>query len=444
MFLGGKPRSFELSMGLMALSLVACANRFPKNRDPVEDYYSSRPRYKETPETSTSQRPGAAAAPSTVGNHGADTASEMLDEGDVPAGQGSTHGAGGGSSGTGLLPTTKPDATVASDTTASQKKPGGAVAVSGGGRFKNFGKSEAAQIRDTIFGSSKIAQFGDFEPMIDRMMDHRRWPAEVYTVSKKTESLIKVPFNMNDKAFCEDFTLEDTGIRSFYKNNSTLRKRWEGEDGKAAIDEMKRVNRAYNQIQRDYKAAIAGKDNKRAEALNNENLAFWKTFMSCLAYSESGIFWDKPDSKKWLSNWNDYGIYQFNPAQKNGGNINDCVKNWNEEFPNDKIDETKFRANEAYRKAIVTTKSQHFNMFCGVSKIQQNLAHQASRNEGCLNPFKKSYNHFGALMQNSDFNFLRCTSKLIPSAGSATSQTQALMNLRSSGSSTAKEATKTH
>lgn len=437
MILGGKSSLSGLVLGLSALAMVSCANRFDKKKDPLAEYYASRPRYQEP--TRPSERPSltppvpGAIEPPTPDAPAHGGADQVVEE---PA----------PSTGHGGVTAPSPDVPVVGPVVPLPSAPpsvggvprpplgsSGPVSAHGGGNFRNFGNLEAAQIRENILGKSRIKQFADFEPMVDRMMDLNRGPKDVHTVSAQGASLTKINFDLSDKYFCEDFTLAETKIPSFYGTNRSLKGRWEGPQGKAALAEMQRVNRAHNQILRDYKAAREAKDEAKAKRMNEEHSAYWKTFMSCLAYSESGIFWERADSKRWLSNWNDYGIYQLNPAQKSGGNLNDCVKNWNQEFPQEKIDESRFRSSADYRKAVVTTASQHFNTFCGLSKIHQNLAHQSDKNEGCLNPFKKSYNHFGALMQNSDLNFLRCTSKLIPSPGAPKTTLEAFESFRSSG-----------
>jgi hypothetical protein len=429
MFLGGKMRFSRLWLGFATLGLAACADRFKEEQDPLEDYYASRPRYQE-PVRPMSERPWTA-----PGSSPTSTPEGVLGSGAVPTNpldhQGATPG---GSAELPATPSAQRPAIAAS----------GPVNAHGGGSFKNFGSLEGAQIRENILGKNKIKQFVSFEPMVERMMDFKRWPKEVHTVKLKRGELTKTNFDMTDKFFCEDFTLAETKIPSFYGTNRSLRGRWEGPSGKLAIAEMQRVNRAHNQILRDYKAAKELGDESRMAAIDKENSAYWKTFMSCLAYSESGIFWEREDSKRWLSNWNDYGIYQLNPDQRAGGNLNDCAKNWNQEFPEEKIDEKKFRADSAYRKSIVTTPNQRFNTFCGLSKIHQNLAHQSAQNEGCLNPFKKSYNHFGALMQNSDLNFLRCTSKLIPSPGAPKSSLEAFEAFRTAGKGSKESGTSAH
>ncbi len=429
MFLGGKLRWTKLWLGCFALGLSSCADRFKEEKDPLEDYYASRPHYQE-PQNVISGRPWTAS-----GTTPTTTAEGVLGSGAVPANplghQGATPGGG-----------------MEVPATPSAQKPAiagsGPVNAHGGGRFKNFGSLEGAQIRENILGKKKINQFTNFEPMVERMMNFKRWPKTIHTVKLSGGEFTKTNFNMTDKFFCEDFTLAETKIPSFYGTNRSLKGRWESPAGKQAIAEMQRVNKAHNQILRDYKAAKDLNDEARMAAIDKDNGAYWKTFMSCLAYSESGVFWEREDSKRWLSNWNDYGVYQLNPDQRAGGNLNDCAKNWNQEFPEEKVDEKKFRADSAYRKSIVTTSNQKFNTFCGLSKIQQNLAHQSARNEGCLNPFKKSYNHFGALMQNSDLNFLRCTSKLIPSPGAPKSSYEALESFRTAGKGAKESGTSAH
>lgn len=443
MFLGRKPHFYGFGLGLIALLLASCANRF-NEKDPLAEYYSSRPRYQEGGVSHKSNQVPArkppAAKPAVVEPTPGHSGGVVAEEPAANTGHGTNVDTGSGSSEVNPVATLPLLHTPATPPAAS-----GPFAASGGGRFKNFGAAEFAQIRKSILGANKNQQFEQFEPMVSQMMSFTRWPKDVHTVENRTESMTKMKFNMNDKFFCEDFTLAETKIPSFYKTNRSLRTRWEGRDGQGAIAEMKRVNQSRNQILRDYKAAVAAGDTARADQLSIDNESYWKIFSSCLAYSESGIFWKHQDnSKKWVSNWNDYGIYQLNPAQKSGGNLNDCVKNWNQEFPQQKIDEKKFRTDAAFRKAIVTTANQHFNTFCGLSKLHQNLAHQSNENEGCLNPFKKSYNHFGALMQNSDLNLLRCTSKLLPSANGTKTATEALESLRASGDGLRSEDSNVH
>lgn len=431
---GGKIYTLLGWGGILALGLGACANRFPKSQeqDPLEEYYSSRPRYQPEPEWTPT---GPALTPPSLTNPARTSVRDQHTQGDqmpvlpeVPQPV-FTHNGAAATSGAPISLVQPPAPGQASRVDHSTP-----VNVNGSGSFKSFGVREAAVIRSGVLGGSQSPQFKEFEPLVDRMMDLKRWPKDVHTVDPRTEALTKTSFDMTDKLFCEDFKLAETGIPSFYaRGNRTLRSRWEGPDGKQAVAEMQRVNKAHNQILRAYKAAREKKDTVQMTELNRENAAFWKTFMSCLSYSESGVFWNRPDPKKWRSNWNDYGIYQLNPDQRSGGNLNDCVRNWNQEYPNELIDEKRFRANAEYRRTMVTTVDQRFNTFCGLSKIHQNLSDQAKRSAGCLNPFKKSYNHFGALMQNSDLNFLRCTAKLIPSPGAQMTAEQALDALRAPG-----------
>jgi len=281
----------------------------------------------------------------------------------------------------------------------------------GSGSFKGFKDSEVQKIQSHILSpKSENLAFVHFAEMVSAEMTTEDPPVLVNTYVRGFKD---VPFDIFEKPFCESFSVRDLGIDTFFRGKASVKARWTGRNGEVRLREMARVNQHFNKIRAEALQARMGKSRAAVQAAKQKADTFWQLFMSCLAYGESGVFWNKKNTQAWRSRENDYGIFQFNPDQSGGGgNVVPCVVNWNRTHK-PTIDYKQFRSSIAYRKSIITKLDQRFNTFCGANKINQNLAAQTSKGDACLNPFKKSYNHYGALMVNSDHNFLRCSSRMI-------------------------------
>ena len=280
--------------------------------------------------------------------------------------------------------------------------------------FGRFDETESMRMRDYVLSKHEKSMFRGIDPAIDQMLSFDKAPLDLHSIdlvstgSKKHTSIQK-SFDITSTPFCEDFTFDSLGFTDSINSNSARKSRWTDERKSNAVKEMSRINAQFNKVQKAFNAANKEGDIGAMTMAAMANKNQWKVFSSCLAYSESNEHWRK-SVPSWRSGSN-YGLYQFNPNQKNGGNLNDCVKNWNEHAGQEQVDISEFMKNSALRKSLVIDNSQKFNAFCGVSKLTQTLAQQKWAGEACVNPFKKTYNHFGALTYDVDVNFLRCTSK---------------------------------
>ncbi|WP_372654474.1 hypothetical protein [Halobacteriovorax sp.] len=167
----------------------------------------------------------------------------------------------------------------------------------------------------------------------------------------------------------------------------------------------------------------------------------WSKFFSCLAYTESLSTADTSSSKRVAAKYenNNYrkpagvkfyedpyqdeasklniGLFQFTP--NGGGNINPCLRSWNNRYPSCAVDtkSSKSKLIEVFGSAYQT-----MNAFCGVNKVVQTFSIQlnsskstavhpsnssVSKADRCVSPWIYSgyaYNHFGPLMNSTGSN----------------------------------------
>ncbi len=280
-------------------------------------------------------------------------------------------------------------------------------------KFGQFSSLESTRIAGYVFSKSENSKFTGVDSAISSMLSMQGGPINLHSVDLKKQTAVNKPFDLAQTPFCEDFSFESLGFADKVNSRSSLKNRWNQERKAGALSEMSRVNKQFNKIQRAFRAAKESGDQAAIAKAEQANLNAWKVVSSCVAYGESNVHWRTQDPARWKTDGN-YGAFQFNPNQPNGGNLNDCVHNWNDFSEGKKIDAKKFMQSSGLRFSHVTSKSQDFNSFCGVSKIAQNLAQQQWKGEACLNPFKATYNHFATLTYDADNNFLRCTSKHLP------------------------------
>ncbi len=170
----------------------------------------------------------------------------------------------------------------------------------------------------------------------------------------------------------------------------------------------------------------------------------WGKFFGCLSYSESLSTADtsssysvarkygpsgysKPEGVKFYEDpYQDaasklnIGMFQFTPRY--AGNINPCIKQWNQDYPSCKSSST----SQSALIPFVGSSLQHFNAYCGVHKLLQTFAVQvnstSSRNthpsnkvgsslkdggNRCVTPHFYAgwaYNHFGPLQNSTGSN----------------------------------------
>lgn len=172
-----------------------------------------------------------------------------------------------------------------------------------------------------------------------------------------------------------------------------------------------------------------------------ELIKTWSKFFSCLAYTESLSTADTSSSRKVASKYEDssyrkpagvkfyedpyqdeasklnIGLFQFTP--NGGGNINPCLKSWNDTYPGCRV-ETGSSKSDLIK--VFGSTLQTMNSFCGVNKVVQTFSIQVnsskstaihpsnsglSKNDRCVSPWIYSgyaYNHFGPLMNSTGSN----------------------------------------
>ncbi len=181
---------------------------------------------------------------------------------------------------------------------------------------------------------------------------------------------------------------------------------------------------------------IDGEDGARMELVKT-----WSKFFSCLAYTESLSTADSSSSHRVAAKYEssnyrkpagvkfyedpyqdeasklNIGLFQFTP--NGGGNINPCLKSWNENFPSCRV-ETNSSKNELIE--VFGSSLQTMNAFCGVNKVVQTFSIQinsskstavhpsnsgSGKEDRCVSPWIYSgyaYNHFGPLMNSTGEN----------------------------------------
>jgi hypothetical protein len=200
------------------------------------------------------------------------------------------------------------------------------------------------------------------------------------------------------------------------------------------IDKLNRFSKEMNSLR---ESALSGNTLMRDQA--NQ---LWSKFFSCLAYTESLSSADSKSSTDVAKKYKptDYqhpsgvqfyedplqdedsrlniGLFQFTPTAR--GNINPCLKAWNEMHAGNSQCQLPLNGTQADMIKIVGSSQQSFNAFCGVHKIIQTFTVQAHTTDAdrthpsnrsgnglkpaaqrCVSPFiqsGKGYNHFGPLM----------------------------------------------
>lgn len=181
------------------------------------------------------------------------------------------------------------------------------------------------------------------------------------------------------------------------------------------------------------------------EMAQKDLLGLWGKFMGCLSYKESlttadtskshsvsdkyapsnyrkpaGVKFYEDPAQNEASRLN-IGLFQFTPTAS--GNINACLRHWNELYPSCKVSTSSSR-HDLIRN--FGSSFQTMNAFCGVNKIIQSFAIQVNSSKSvsthpsnksgsgfkaaanrCVSPFfysGYSYNHFGPLMNSTGEN----------------------------------------
>jgi hypothetical protein len=135
------------------------------------------------------------------------------------------------------------------------------------------------------------------------------------------------------------------------------------------------------------------------------------------------------------------GLYQFSPASR--GNVQACLRNWNQWVGQDLGSSLPLEAPEADMIRLLGAADQEFNAFCGVNKIAQTFFVQVNtsspqrtplENRGssgvlkrpedrCVTPFfnVRAYQHFGPLQNTTRRNLAEVLRCALDSRGSAVS-----------------------
>jgi hypothetical protein len=235
----------------------------------------------------------------------------------------------------------------------------------------------------------------------------------------------------------DDFSLSGLAQRPLCKStSSSLRKTLKKSDRVPSSSVIAKLNDFEEKVNSLRTQMIAGSGEAKMELSKT-----WTRFFSCLAYTESLSTADSSSSIR-VANKNspsgyrkpagvkfyedpyqdeasklNIGMFQFTP--KGGGNINACLKSWNNLYPSCQV-ATNSSKNELVK--VFGSTLQTMNAFCGVNKIVQTFSIQMhssksyashpsnsgrSKSDRCVTPFIYSgyaYNHFGPLMNSTKSN----------------------------------------
>ncbi len=199
---------------------------------------------------------------------------------------------------------------------------------------------------------------------------------------------------------------------------------------------IKKLNVFENKVNTLREKMLEGDEESRIQLVKT-----WSKFFSCLAYTESLSTADTSSSRKVAAKYEsdnyrkpagvkfyedpyqdeasklNIGLFQFTP--NGGGNINPCLKSWNNNYPSCTVGtgSSKSKLIEVFGSAYQT-----MNAFCGVNKVVQTFSIQrnsskstaihpsnssVSKADRCVSPWIYSgyaYNHFGPLMNSTGSN----------------------------------------
>ena len=231
----------------------------------------------------------------------------------------------------------------------------------------------------------------------------------------------------------------------------TLQKTMKNVPPQSTINKLNRYALKVNSLR---ELVIKGDMKAKAELLTE-----WSRFFSCLAYTESLGSADTTNSKKIALKYApagyrkpagvefyedpsqspesklNIGMFQFTP--NSSGNIQPCLKAWNEIHKNKNPScHLNGRGNQAEMIKITGSSLQSFNAFCGIHKLIQTFAVQVNTTKAgathpdniqngkflpaenrCVSPhFRagKAYNHFGPFQNSTGSNldlFFSCIEK---------------------------------
>ncbi|ATH08242.1 hypothetical protein BIY24_09850 [Halobacteriovorax marinus] len=167
----------------------------------------------------------------------------------------------------------------------------------------------------------------------------------------------------------------------------------------------------------------------------------WTKFFSCLAYTESLTSSETSSSRRVAAKYEhdnyrkpagvkfyedpyqdeasklNIGLFQFTPNGR--GNINPCLKSWNDLYPSCSVSTS---ASKRELIEVFGSSLQTMNAFCGVNKVVQTFSIQTNsskssathplnsgraKQDRCVSPWIYSgyaYNHFGPLMNSTGSN----------------------------------------
>ena len=240
----------------------------------------------------------------------------------------------------------------------------------------------------------------------------------------------------------DDFLLSGLAQRPLcHSTKSSLAKTLKKSGRVPSSDVIGKLNEFENKVNVLRERMNTGDDESRMELVKT-----WSKFFSCLAYTESLTTADTSSSNRVAAKFENsnyrkpagvkfyedpyqdeasklnIGLFQFTP--NGGGNINPCLKSWNESYPSCSVST---RSSKGELIEVFGSSLQTMNAFCGVNKVVQTFSIQRNStkstayhpdNNGramadrCVSPWIYSgyaYNHFGPLMNSTGSNL----SKLI-------------------------------
>jgi hypothetical protein len=226
-------------------------------------------------------------------------------------------------------------------------------------------------------------------------------------------------------------TTTTTSVRSTLKSNYP---------SQATIDKLNRFENTVNGLRQD---VLNGDQDAKKELLTH-----WTKFFSCLSYSESlgssdsqtsknvaakvaptgyrkpaGVEFYEDSAQPAASRLN-IGMFQFTP--NSGGNIQPCIRAWNEFHSQKPTCQVSQKATQPDLIKVLGSSLQSFNAFCGIHKLVQTFAIQVNTTktsathpsnvvngklkaseQRCVSPHFYSgwaYNHFGPFQNSTGSN----------------------------------------
>lgn len=221
-----------------------------------------------------------------------------------------------------------------------------------------------------------------------------------------------------------------------HSTSSSLRRTLKKSSRVPSTAVIKKLNAFEDKVNTLREKMLEGDDHSKMQLVKT-----WSKFFSCLAYTESLSTADTSSSRRVAAKYEsdnyrkpagvkfyedpyqdeasklNIGLFQFTP--NGGGNINPCLRSWNNNYPSCTVGT---RSSKSKLIEVFGSAYQTMNAFCGVNKVVQTFSIQlnsskstavhptnsnVSKVDRCVSPWIYSgyaYNHFGPLMNSTGSN----------------------------------------